>query len=146
MDESIRAEFVKMLEFNGQRVYNATDPDEVSKAMNDYQKSADIVLRYDIASDAHDESLEKTYNDQTNEEIRRQDALREAELKREIEAKKNRNDFWLKVGVYSGGLVIYGLVAVVSFIFDGKGVIITSTQGKTTIPSAARKLVDLFKI
>lgn len=146
MDDKHREHLIKMRDYHAERVYNALDPEEVSKATADWQKAEDLVLKYDIASDTHDENIEKIVNAQMNEEIRRDNEIEMENMKMSIEAKRHKKEFWLNFGLKAGTVLLYAGAIVFSFYFDGKGVIFTSNVGRQTIPSATKKLADSFKI
>ena len=81
MDEKFRESVVEVNEHLKKMVMEATDLNDVVKAMSAYKMSSEIILKYDQAVDSHDENVEKIMNAQANEE-----------KKHELEAERLDND------------------------------------------------------
>lgn len=146
MDERFRESLMEVYECHKERVLSIKDPDELAKATSDLQKIADLILKFDTASDTHDENVEKILNSQENEELKRKQEAETDEKKRAADAKKFKVDFWKDVGKFGLGLLVYGAVVFGAFYFDGKGVIFTSSAGRQAVSSTAKKITDIFKI
>lgn len=145
MDEKFRESMMEVYNHHKERVLEAGDHDEINKATADWQKAAELILKFDTASDTHDENIEKILNAQSNEEIRRGDDLMMDEVRIKADAKKFKIEFWKDIGKTVLGIGVYVGVTALAFYFDGKGVIFTSTAGRQVVPSAAKKLTDSFK-
>ena len=146
MDEKFRESLMEVYDHHKERVLNAGDPDEIGKATSDWQKAADLVLKFDTASDTHDENTEKIINSQDNEINKRYDDLQSEDLKRKADARRFKIEFWKDIAKTAVGFGLYIGVVALSFYFDGKGVIFTSTAGRQVVPSAARKIGDVLKL
>lgn len=157
MDEKFRESLMQVYESHKKRVLALKDPDQLAKATTDLQKIADLILKFDTASDTHDENVEKLLNSQENEELKRKQEMELAEFerkqkaefekeKREADEKRLWIDFWKDIGKFGLGVLVYGAVIVGAFYFDGKGVIFTSSAGRQVVSSTAKKVTDIFKV
>ena len=146
MDDKAREGIKKLCDYHHERVLKATDPKEISEAMRDYQIAMDLLLKYDSMVDTHDENIEKILNAQANDENRREDELKKEERRFQFEKKKFAIEFWKDIGKTAVLVLINVVIVVMVFLFDGRGVIFTSSAGKTVTSSVVRKLFDWMKI
>ena len=90
MDDKFRSSEMEVYEFWKSKVLEAEDQAEALKAMTGWKLAADSILKHDIATDQHDENVEKIVNAQENDEKKLEWEQKEAESKKEAEAEETK--------------------------------------------------------
>ena len=153
MDEKFRERLLKVNEDAMQKVLAATNLDEYEKAMSAYKMVSELLLKYDMAVDSHDENVEKILNAQENDNKKIELESEKLEHEKEIDERKlasdskwKNKDFWLNVGkgVFAGATTVGVVIA--TLWFDGKGVIFTSQAAKQILPSILKGVSNSTKL